>query len=279
MCPCPAAWTAWMRLRAASEEGRSLERWEPDHDDRHRGVLHHEGQDRGGVAHDIGAVTHHDAVGPGLDLLADGLGEDDEVLLRHVLGEDTEELLGSEVGEVRELRHRAVELAGGEGGDDRAGAVVEARSDGASGAQEGDLRQVLAEGELLVRDLVDRLLVPDLHELGHAVDVQADVVAGLQLQDEVLVVEGLAPGKDDPLEDAAGVVGGAHVAPHPDLPPLEAGPGAPLVALERVLGGGHLSASSLSFSASSTVGAGTRPRRRRITTPAAWRARRPGSSS
>jgi len=52
------------------------------------------------------------------------------------------------------------------------------------------------------------------------VHVQADVVAGLELDHEVLVVEGLAARQDHALEDAALVVGGAHVAPDAHAPGL-----------------------------------------------------------
>ena len=102
------------------------------------------------------------------------------------------------------------------------------------GAEEGHRRQVRPRRELLLRDLVDGLLVADLGHRPDAVDVQADVVAGLELDDDVLVVEGLAAGQDDALEDAARVVRGQDVAPDADAEGLEPRPGPALVALEGI---------------------------------------------
>jgi len=81
--------------------------------------------------------------------------------------------------------------------------------------------------------------------------VEAHVVAVLELEHDVLVVERLAAGQDDTLEHAPRVVRGPDVAPHPGAPGLEARAGPALVALEGIVGA-HDPASSLSRSASRT---------------------------
>ena len=85
--------------------------------------------------HRVRSVTDHNAVDPSLDLGTDGLGKFDVLLGAHVLGEDPEQLLRREVADVCQLGNSAVELAGGERGNDGAGAVVEARSDRPPGSQ------------------------------------------------------------------------------------------------------------------------------------------------
>ena len=65
--------------------------------------------------------------------------------------------------------------------------------------------------------------------------MEADVVAGLQLHHDVEVVERLAPREDDPLEDRAGVVRRADVAPDLHVEPDQDLARVPLVALERVV--------------------------------------------
>ena len=111
MSPLPAALTAWIRFSAASLDGRSLERWEPTITIGTGVFCTMKRQHRGGVAHRVGAMADHDAVGARLDLLADCLGQRQVLLLGHVLAEHAEELLGGQVGDVRQLRHRAIKLS------------------------------------------------------------------------------------------------------------------------------------------------------------------------
>ena len=204
--PRPAARTAWIRLSAASLDGRSLERCEPT-------MTIGTGvsctmNERIAAVWPIVSVPWPTTM-PSTPLSISSpiaSGERHVLLLGHVLGEDAEELLRRQVRDVGELRHGAVQLAGREGGDDGARPVVEARGDRAAGAEERHARQVGPARELLLRDPVDRLLVADLLHRAHAVDVEADVVAGLELEDDVLVVERLAARQDDALERAAGVV-------------------------------------------------------------------------
>ena len=65
--------------------------------------------------------------------------------------------LRGQVGDVGQLGHGAVELAGREGRDHRAGAVVEPGGDGAAGAQQRDVLLLGIEGEGLLGNLVDGL--------------------------------------------------------------------------------------------------------------------------
>ena len=65
--------------------------------------------------------------------------------------------------------------------------------------------------------------------------MEADVVAVLQLHHDVEVVERLAPREDDPLEDRAGVVRRADVAPDLHVEPDQDLARVPLVALEGIV--------------------------------------------
>ena len=91
-----------------------------------------------GVSHRVGAVADDDAVDPLGDLVADGVGQGLVLLGPHVLAEHAEELLRRQVGDVGQLGHGPVQLAGREGRNHRAGAVVEPRGDRAAGAQQRD---------------------------------------------------------------------------------------------------------------------------------------------
>ena len=193
-------------------------------------------------------------------------GQGDVLLLRHVLGEHAEQLLRRQVADVGQFGHRAVEFARREGRDDGAGAVVEARGDRAAGAEQRDAGEVGPRGKLLLRDLVDGFLVADLGDADHAVHVKADVVAVLQLDDDVEVVLGFAARQDDALEVAAGVVLHLHVAPYAHAPALERGARMALVSLERVCWRGHRDAISV-LTASATSSAGTLPRSSHIASP------------
>ena len=54
-----------MRLRYASEEGRSEDRWEPDDEDGDGNASQGEAERGGRVAHRVGAGRDDDAPGPG----------------------------------------------------------------------------------------------------------------------------------------------------------------------------------------------------------------------
>jgi hypothetical protein len=154
--------TAFMRLSAASEEGRSDERWLPTSTIGTGLSCTMKLRIGGRVGHRVGAVADDDAVAPFSISSPMAIGERLVLLGSHVLAEDAEELLGRQVRDVGELGHRAVELARGEGGDDRAGPVVEPAGDGAAGAEERDVLLLRVEGEVLLGDLVDGLAVAEL---------------------------------------------------------------------------------------------------------------------
>ncbi len=121
----------------------------------------------------------------------------------HVLAEDAVHLLGLEVADVGELGNGAVELTRGEGGDDRAGAVVEPRGDRAARAEEFYHRLFRIVGEFLLGDLVVRLALAVRDHRFDRADGQADVIAGVELEHDVVVIGGLGPGEDDPPEITA----------------------------------------------------------------------------
>ena len=168
------------------------------------------------MRHGVGAVADHDAVGALGDLLADGDGQRLVLLGPHVFAEYAEEFLGREVGDVGQFGHGAVQLAGREGGNHRAGAVIEPRGDGPARAQERDVLLLGIEGECLFGNLVDGLLVADFLGGDDAVGGDADVVAVKQLDHQVQVVEGLAAGQYHADEGRAPVVGHLDLAPHAD---------------------------------------------------------------
>jgi hypothetical protein len=149
-----------------------------DEHDRDRRVLHHEAQDRAGVMHGVGAVTDHDARYPFGDLLANGTSQHGVLRGAHVLAEHPEQLVGSQVGDVRQLGHRAVELARRERWDDGTGAVVEPAGDRAARPEQGDVLLARVVGKLLFGDLVDGLAVAGLVRTHDAGGGHAHVVAG-----------------------------------------------------------------------------------------------------
>ena len=181
--------------------------------DRHGRVLHHEAQDRAGVAHRVGAVADDDAVDALGDFLADGLGQGDVLLGAHVLAEDAEELLRVHVGDVGQLRHRAVKFAGRKGRNHRAGAVVEPRGDRAAGAQQRDALLARIDGKCLLRNLVDGLAIADFLGRRDPAGFDAHVVAVEELHDDVELVARLAAGQHHALEAGAAVVDDLDFAP------------------------------------------------------------------
>jgi len=109
--------------------------------------------------HGIGAVADDDAVGAARYLLFDRLCHRDPVLGGDVFTEHTEQLPGLEIAIVGQLRYCAVQLSWRKGGDDGAGAVVEAAGDGAA-RPEKDYRVLgRVNGELLLFDAVLRFVV------------------------------------------------------------------------------------------------------------------------
>ena len=90
------------------------------------------------------------------------------------------------------------------------------------------------EGEVLLGNLVDGLLVADLLGRDDAVGGDADVVAVEQLDDQVQIVEGLAAGQDHADEGRAAVVGDLDLAPDADLVLVQQLSRGAAVALEAV---------------------------------------------
>ena len=187
-----------------------------DHD-RHGAVLHHEAENGPGVGHRIGAVADDDAVHSPGDFVADGDGQGLVLLRPHVLAEDAEELLRGEVGNVGQFGHGAVEFAGREGGDHRAGAVIEPRGDGPARAQQRDLLLLGIEGEILLGNFVDGLFVAGLLDRNDPLRGDADVVAVEQFDHQVEIIERFAAGQNDADEGRAAVVGDLDLAPDAHL--------------------------------------------------------------
>ena len=172
---------------------------------------------------------------PGSDLVADCLSQLDVLLPAHVLGEDAKQLVGGEIADIGELGYCTIELARCEGGDHCAGAIVQSGGDGAAGAQQSHVGQIGSAGKLLLRDLVEGFLETELFDLDDAIDMQTDVVSGLELHHQVQVVVGLAAGQDDAFEDAPLVVDDAHIAPDPHAPGGESFAGESAIALQGVV--------------------------------------------
>ena len=168
------------------------------------------------------------------DLVADGVGQGDVLLRAHVLAEDAEKLLRGHVGDVGQLGHGPVELAGREGRNHRPGAVVEPRGDRAAGAQQGDALLAGIDGKLLLRDFVDGLAIAGLLGRGDPAGVDADVVAVEKLHHDVELVAGFAAGEHHALEARAAVVYDLDLAPYAEAETLHHLARRPAVALETV---------------------------------------------
>src|SRR4051812_22552152 len=98
--------------------------------------------------HRVRAVADHDAGYACADLLADALGQRNVLLRAHVLAEDAEQLLRAQIADLGQLRPRAIELAGGEGWDDGAGAIVQSAGDRTACTEQNDVWLVGVEREL-----------------------------------------------------------------------------------------------------------------------------------
>jgi len=149
------------------------------------------------MVHGVGAVADDDALHPLFDLAADRLRRADPLFGSHVFGKDAVEFFGLKVADVGQFGHGAIELARREGGDHRAGTVVEAAGDGAAGAKQLDARFFGIVREGLFGDLVVGLPAPHDLDGGDAGGGDADIVPRAQLEDDVAGIGGLGARQDD----------------------------------------------------------------------------------
>ena len=197
-------------------------------------MLHHERQRARGMVHRIGTMADDDPVDPVLYLSFDRLCQRDVLLRAHVLAEDGEQLLRREVADISEFGDRSVQFTRGECRDNRAGTVVEPRSDGPAGAEQHNVWFFWRGRKLLLRNLVMGFLITDSVDLGDRIHVDADVVAGGKLQHEMGIVIVLRARQDYPFELAPCRID-RRLAPYTNVELLQQGQSRSAVPFEYVV--------------------------------------------
>ena len=183
--------------------------------------------------HGIGSVADDDTVDSFLDLLADGHGQLHVLLGAHVFAENGKELLRCQVADIGQFRHRTVEFTRREGRDHGPGTIIKTGSDRAAGSEKLDAGLVVGKGKFLLGYLIVGFFVTLFGHVFDRLGGNTDIVARVQLQDNVPLVVVLGARQDNAPEIAPTCLD-VRLGPHPDVERLEYGQRLALVTLEQI---------------------------------------------